>query len=240
MLHTISPTPSLRFHHCHRGICSFRILECLHVGKARSKKCELDFACLELMDALWCTVAPLSGDQAAAEEACICTSVAHVFHSTSSFVSHGFDVSVSGLGHVLWVSLCAFYAQVKLSRLLSKNGIAILGLHFSNHEPARHKRHHESWLHTDRLEGSADSFCIYTTCVLSIPIHHEAGMISSPWFVSAATVAWPWPKWIGKLEKVQRSCYWEVAKKRKTCDHLRRIFGQNYNDLNWLCSKTWN
>lgn len=194
---------------------------------------------LMLMDALWCTVAPLhfTGDRAAAEEAGICTGVAQVslmsFIQPPLLVSHGFAVSVSGLGHVpnvLCVFLCALCSSETFKIVKQKWHRFFRTLYFSNHEPACHKRHHESRLHTGWRGQTTATRCV-----------------SSP-YRSIMKRAWSrrhdlfqrqllhgpdlseFRRWNKETPKTQRSCCREVAKKHKTCEH------QNYSSLNWLCS----
>ena len=80
-------------------------------------------------------------------------------------VSHGFAVSVSGLGHVLCVVLCALCSSETFKIVQQKWHRFFRTLPFSNHEPARHKRHHESRLHTGWRGQQTAS--VATRCVSS-------------------------------------------------------------------------
>ena len=155
---------------------------------------------LMLMDALWCTVAPLHCQEI--EQLLKRQAFAQV--SLMSFIQppllYRMDLLFLLLAlDICCVFLCALCSSQTFKMVKQKWHRFFRTLCFSNHEPARHKRHHESRLQTGWRGQQTAS--VARRCVSSIPIHHEAGMILSPWFVSAATVAWPWPKWIPKMEQ---------------------------------------
>ena len=131
--------------------------------------------------------------------------------------------------------VCSYvlYAQVKLSRLFSKKWHRFFRtLPFSNHEPARHERHHESRLHTGWRGQQTAS--VATRCVSS----QYRSIMKRAWsrrhdLFQRQLLHGPdlseFRRWNKEAPKTQRSCCREVAKKHGTCEH------QNCNSLKWLC-----